>query len=331
MKARADGPILVAGAGAIGSVVGGMLHAAGHRVTMLGRRGHLEAIARDGLRITGLLGEQLVRGLDLADNPARLRARFALILVTVKSYDTAELAGAISDRLADDGLVVSLQNGLGNIELLAERFSLARVIGGRVIFGAEITRPGATHVTVFADPVAIGPDPQQHRELSARLEQRAQSVAAMLSAAGVPTVAVSDVMPVIWTKLIYNAALNALGALHEMSYGELAADRDLAAIMDEVIGEAFAVASRSGVRLPYADAGAYREMFYGRLIPSTASHRPTMLFDLKNRGRTDIDSLNGRIVELGERFGVDTPANRMLTRMIHDAERGRATSRAVGK
>ena len=326
-----EGPILVAGAGAIGSVVGGMLHAAGHRVTMLGRREHLDAIARDGLRISGLLGEHLVRGLDLADDPARLRTRFPLILVTVKSYDTAELAGAISDRLADDGLVVSLQNGLGNIELLAERFSLARVLGGRVIFGAEIVRPGATHVTVFADPVAIGPDPQQHRELSARLEQGAQSVAAMLTAAGVPTVAAADVMPVIWTKLIYNAALNALGALHEMSYGELAGDSDLAAVMNDVIGEAFAVASRAGVRLPFADAGAYREVFYGRLIPATASHRPTMLFDLKNRGRTDIDSLNGKIVELGDRFGVDTPANRMLTRLIHDAERRRATSRAVAK
>jgi 2-dehydropantoate 2-reductase len=181
----ADGPILVAGAGAIGSVIGGMLHAAGHRVTMLGRRGHLGAIARDGLRITGLLGERLVRGLDLVDSPAGLSGRFPLILVTVKSYDTADIAGAISDRLADDGLVVSLQNGLGNIELLAERFSLARVIGGRVIFGAEIVRPGATHVTVFADPVAIGPDPQQHRELSAHLERRARSVAAMLDASGV--------------------------------------------------------------------------------------------------------------------------------------------------
>jgi 2-dehydropantoate 2-reductase len=326
----ADHPILVAGAGAIGSVVGGMLHAAGHRVTMLGRREHLEAIARDGLRITGLLGEHLVRGLDLADHAARLRSSFQLILVTVKSYDTAELADAISERLAEDGLVVSLQNGLGNIEALAERFSLARVIGGRVIFGAEVVRPGATHVTVFADPIAIGPDPQQHRELSAPLERRARSVATMLDASGVPTVTVADVMPVIWTKLIYNAALNALGALHELSYGELAADSNFAAIMNDVIDEAFAVASRAGMRLPYADASAYREMFYGRLIPSTASHRPTMLFDLKNRGRTDIDSLNGKLVELGERFGVDTPANRMLTRMIHDAER-RRTNRAVGK
>jgi 2-dehydropantoate 2-reductase len=137
-------------------------------------------------------------------------------------------------------------------------------------------------------------------------------------------------MPVIWTKLIYNAALNPLGALHDMSYGELAADRGLAAIMNDVIGEAFAVATCAGVRLPFVDARAYRELFYGRLIPSTAGHRPTMLFDLKNRGRTDIDSLNGKIVELGERFGVDTPANRMLTRMIHDAERRRA-NRAVGK
>lgn len=321
----ADRPILIAGAGAIGSVIGGLLHAAGHRVTLLGRRAHLDAIASGGLRITGLLGEHVVRGIETADDPARLRDRFAIILCTVKPYDTAEMAAALADRLADDGngIVVSLQNGLGNIEALAGRFSIARVLGGRVIFGAEVIRPGCVHVTVFADPVAIGPDPAQHRGLAAALEPRAREIAAMLSGAGVPTLAVSDIMPVIWTKLLYNVALNPLGALYEMSYGELVADPDLSAIMNDAIDEAYAVASRLGVRLPFAEAAAYRQVFYGRLIPATASHRPTMLYDLKNRGRTDIEALNGKIVEHAMRLNIAAPANTMLTRMIRAAERNR--------
>ena len=326
-----DEPILIAGAGAIGSVIGGKLHAAGRRVTMLGRREHMDAIARDGLKISGLLGDQLVRGIEVADDPTRLRGRFSTILCTVKPYDTAQIADAISDRLDEDGLVASLQNGLGNIETLARRFSLERVIGGRVIFGAEVTRPGATHVTVFADPIAIGPDPIQHRGMSAALEHRAHHLAAILTAAGVPTVAVADIMPVIWSKFIYNVALNPLGALFEMTYGELAAEPELAAIMNDVIEEAFSVASALGVRLPFADAASYREHFYGRLIPSTAGHRPTMLFDLRNRGRTDIDSLNGSIVELADRLGIDAPVNRRLTRMIHAAEQRRAAAAMEAK
>jgi 2-dehydropantoate 2-reductase len=314
-------PILIAGAGAIGSVIGAMLHRKGHRVTMLGRQAHFEAAARNGLRISGLLGDHVVHGLDLAHDAAQLRDRFELILVTTKPYDTEAIADVVADRLTDDGIAVSLQNGLGNIETLAARFGLGRVLGGRVILGAEMPQPGTTHVTVFADPIAIGPDPAQHRDATPALEAHAKEIAAMLDSAGVPTVAVGDIMPVIWSKLLYNVSLNPLGALFTMTYGELAAEPDLRRILDNVIDEAFAVANRLGVRLPFADAAAYREVFYGRLIPSTANHRPTMLNDLRNRGRTDVDSLNGKIVELGDRLGLPVEVNRTLTRMIHAAER----------
>jgi len=183
-----DAKILIAGAGAIGSVVGALLHAAGHRVILLGRRRHLDAIARNGLRITGLLGTHTILGMELTDDPSRLDGRFDLILCTVKAYDTGAVADAISDRLTDHGLVVSMQNGLGNIEALAERFGFERVLGARVIFGAEIVCPGAAHVTVFADPVAIGPAPALHGTLSSALEARAAAVARMIDSAGIATV-----------------------------------------------------------------------------------------------------------------------------------------------
>jgi 2-dehydropantoate 2-reductase len=321
-------PILIAGAGAIGSVIGALLHRQGRRVTMLGRQAHLEAIARDGLRISGLLGDHVVHGLDLVHDAARLKGRFALILVTTKAYDTDAVAGTIVERLAADGIIVSLQNGLGNIEALAARFGLNRVLGGRVIFDAEMPMPGATHVTVFADPIAIGPDPAHQGDAASALEGHAREIAALLESAGIPTIAVADIMPVIWTKLLYNASLNPLGALFAMTYGELASEPDLRLILDDVIDEAFAVANRLGVRLPSADAAAYREVFYGRLIPSTANHRPTMLNDLR-RGRTDVDSLNGKVVELGARLGLPVEVNRTLTRMIHAAERANRAGKAT--
>ncbi len=330
LGAMANERILVAGAGAIGSVIGALLHRSGHRVTMLARRAHLEAARRDGLRISGLLGEHIVAGIETADDDAHLKGRFDLILVTVKPYDTAQIANAIASRLAPGGFVVSLQNGLGNIEALAARFGIDRVLGGRVIFGAEMPSPGAAHVTVFADPIAIGPDPAQQRECDP-LRRAAREIAVILDGAGVPTVAVDDIMPVIWTKLLYNVALNPLGALFAMSYGELTSDNDLRQVVDDVLDEAFAVSRQMGVNLPFADANAYREVFHGRLIPSTASHRPTMLNDLRRRGRTDIDSLNGKIVELGDKLGVQVTVNRTLTRMIHAAERARRAAQAEEK
>src|SRR5262249_13556384 len=313
--------ILIAGAGGIGSVIGAKLHAAGRRVTLLGRSNHLDAVARDGLRVSGLLGDHLVRGLDLADSASRLEGRYDLILCTVKAYDTTAIADDLRGRLADDRLIVRLQNGLGTIGALADRFSLRRVLGGRVIFGAEIPEPGRTHVTVLADPLAIGPAPAIHGELAPILAPRAAAIAAAIDTAGVPAVACDDIMPIIWTKLLYNSALNPLGALLGLSYGELANDPDLRATMDDTIEEAFAVAQRLEVALPFINASEYRAVFYGRLIPSTATHYPTMLHDLHYRRRTDIDALNGRIVELGDEVQVATPTNRMLVRLIHGATR----------
>jgi 2-dehydropantoate 2-reductase len=314
-------PILIAGAGAIGSVMGAMLRRAGHPVAMLGRTPHLDAIAREGLRVSGLFGEHHSAGFMLASDPARLAGPFDLILLAVKAYDTAATADSIKHLLAPDGLLVSMQNGVGNLELLVERFGAARVIGGRVMLGAEILAPGAAYATVFGEPIAIGPSTLANREHCAALFERAREVAAMITAAGIPTEATEDIAPLLWTKLFYNAALNPLGALLRLHYGALAADPDLRALMDDIIEEAFAVAARLEVPLPYPTAEAYRAVFYAKLVPATFNHRPTMLYDLEQRGRTDIMEMNGKVAELAARVGLRAETNRMLTRLIRARER----------
>ena len=143
----------------------------------------------------------------------------------------------------------------------------------------------------------------------------------MMTAAGIPTEAYEDIAPLLWTKLFYNAALNPLGALLRLNYGALAADPDLRAIMDEVIEEAFAVATALDVPLPYESAEAYRAVFYSKLVPATFNHRPTMLYDLEQRGRTDIMEMNGKVVELAGRVGLRADTNRLLTHLIRARER----------
>lgn len=314
-------PILIAGAGAIGSVTGAMLRLAGHEIAMLGRETHLEEIARNGLRMSGLFGQHLVKGFSLTSDPSRLNGPFGLILLTVKSYDTKSMADRIAHLLAPGGVIVSMQNGIGNLDILIDRFGTERVLGARVIFGAEIISSGAVDVTVFAEPIAIGPAPAIHREHGASLFNRAREIAAILTKAGIPTNPCEDVTPFLWTKLFYNAALNPLGALLRLNYGALAADPDLRAIMNEVIEEAFAVASRLGVALPFRTAEEYRAVFYSKLVPSTFNHRPTMLYDLERRGRTDIGEMNGKVVELADSVGLRADTNRMLTHLVRARER----------
>jgi 2-dehydropantoate 2-reductase len=314
-------PILIAGAGAIGSIMGAMLSRAGHEVALLGRDNHVDAIARDGLRISGILGDSHVRGLVLASDPARLQGPFDLIVLTVKAYDTAAIADRLKHLLAPDGLVVSMQNGVGNVDVLVERFGPARVIGGRVMLGAEIRAAGTAHATVFGEPIALGPSRLANHEHCTALFQRAREVAAMMTAAGIPTEAHEDIAPLLWMKLFYNAALNPLGALLRLHYGALTADPDLRSIMNEVIEEAFAVAAALDVPVPYESAEAYRSVFYSKLVPATFNHRPTMLYDLEQRGRTDIMEMNGKVVELAGRVGLRADTNRLLTHLIRARER----------
>jgi 2-dehydropantoate 2-reductase len=304
--------ILVAGAGALGSVLGGLLGAAGWTVTLLGRRPHLDAVRRRGLVVEGLFGTHRATHLACVDDVAGLQGVFDAVLLTVKAYDTEAVAAAVAPHLAPDGLLLSLQNGLGNLEAAAAAVGGARVLGGRVIFGAEIVAPARARVTVYADPVLLGSPDAADR----RLRAAAEAWAHRLTEAGVPAEPTNAIVAELWAKVLYSAALNPLGALLGRPYGALAADAETRAVMDEVIEEAFAVASAERVRLCWADAAAYREVFYRRLVPSTAEHRSSMLQDLERGRRTEIDAINGALVRRGAALGIPTPVNRLLARLI---------------
>jgi 2-dehydropantoate 2-reductase len=308
---------LIAGTGALGSVFGCFLREAGLAVTLLGRAAHLDAIARNGLVVDGIWGEHRAEGFRLARGATEIEGTFDAIFVPVKSYDTASVAAAAAPFLARDGVMVSLQNGLGNVETVERIVGAERTIGARVIFGATIPEPGRARVTVFADPTAFGSlAPGRHRPR----DEAAQRWASIIDRAGVPAVYTDRLAAMLWAKVFYNAALNPLGALLGVHYGALAEKADSRSVMDSAIDEAFAVAGAEGVELPWSDAAAYREEFYGRLVPSTYHHRSSMLQDIERGRRTEIDAINGEVWRRGATHGIRTPTNETLTRLIHLVE-----------
>ncbi|MBI3769893.1 MAG: ketopantoate reductase family protein [Deltaproteobacteria bacterium] len=309
--------ILVAGAGALGSVFGGFLAAAGHDVTLLGRAPHMQAVAAAGLAVDGLFGARRAITVTVASEPRVLRPPFDVVLLTVKAYDTVATLAEVAPLLAGGGCLVSLQNGLGNLERVREAVGPARAVGARVIFGAEIPVPGTVRVTVCAEPVALGAVVAGDAAAAAH----ARCWAARIAAAGIPTEYVVDVHAHLWAKVFYNAALNPLGALFGLPYGALAADPDARAIMDDVIEEGYAVARARGVVPTASSPEAYRRIFYERLVPSTAHHRSSMLQDLERGRRTEIDAINGCLWAFGRAAGVATPVNATLTRLIRWRER----------
>ncbi|MBI5136020.1 MAG: 2-dehydropantoate 2-reductase [Nitrospirae bacterium] len=305
--------VLVAGAGALGSVFGGFLARAGLDVTLLGRAPLMAAIERGGLTVTGLWGTHHVDRLRVATDAAHLAGPFDTILLCVKSWDTLPVMRALAPLLAVDGLAVSVQNGLGNVEALAAAVGPERAAGARVIFGAEVTAPGRVAVTVYAAPVLIGT-----LDGTATPAQRARidGLVAALGRTPIPTESTPRLLPALWAKVLYNAALNPLGALLGVPYGELADSPHTRAVMDRVVAEALQVARAIPVGLPWDTAADYLQVFYGELVPATARHRSSMLQDLERGRPTEVDAINGQVVAAGTRLGIPTPVNAALADMI---------------
>ena len=309
--------ILVAGCGAIGSIFGCLLRQSGHDVTLLGRTSHLDAIAVRGLCLDGIWGNHYATGFHLATSAAELTGRFALILITVKAYDTRTMVAAVAPFLDSEGLAVSLQNGLGNLEILAEAFGPERSLGANVLVGATIPEPGRVTVTVQAAPVILGP-----LEVSdCVMMERIHAWARAFKEAAIPCETTTRVLSYLWAKVFYNAPLNALGALLDVHYGVLADEPELTAIMNRVIDEAFEVAANKNIDCLWKNADEYREYFYGHLVPSTYDHRSSMLQDLQRGRRTEIDAINGQIWRYGKELQVPTPFNEIMTRLIWQKEK----------
>ena len=303
---------LVFGAGAVGSVIGGFLRGAAHDVLLLGRARHLDAIARAGLRIEGIWGRHTFRGFGLARECREIPLDPApeWILVTVKSFDTAAAAAAIARFLPrwPEARVVSLQNGLGNVETL-EAACGRPVLAGRVITGAEVAAPGCVRVTVTADRVRIGA-PRRG------LIRDARRFAGMLDQAGVPAAATSRVEQYLWAKVVYNCALNAPATLLDCVYGDLLRHKSTRRLMRDVVHEVYDVARAEGIVLRPATAEGYVRQLFRVLIPRTAAHPPSMLQDVRLGRRTEIDALNGAVEARAERLNRRAPVNAALADLV---------------
>ncbi|ADI01226.1 ketopantoate reductase family protein [Syntrophothermus lipocalidus] len=307
--------ILVFGLGALGTVYACLLKNAGHFVVGIDREPVVSRVKTQGLGITGIWGEHTAFLDEVASTVDEVQARsFDLIVLTVKSFDTAEAASKLVGLAGAGTYVVLAQNGYGNYEAASAFLPPEQLIVARVIFGSETLEPGKAKVTVIADDVVIG-SPQNLIS-----EEVLAEIAEQFSTCGIPTRASNEVMKYVWGKIIYNSALNSLGAILEVPYGKLAENKYTAGLMDAMIDEIFAVLEASGETTLWADAGAYRQAFYGQMVPSTAQHHASMLQDIQRGRKTEIDALNGAVVELGMKLGIDTPVNRVIVSLVKAKE-----------
>ncbi len=307
--------ILVFGLGALGHVFATLLQKAGHQVVGIGRPSVTKAIKEKGIQVKGIWGEHKANLKGVYTSVSELPSQnFDLMMLTVKSYDIKTAVESLKPLVAPNTLVMCVQNGYGNYEIASEVLGDNHVVLARVIFGAELLAPGKVKVTVCADDVIIG---SPKHVISA---QRLQKLASFFNQARIPTRFSPDILSYVWDKILYNCALNPLGAILEVNYGVLGEKNELRTIMNEIIKEIFIIAKAYDIPLFWSSVESYLEHFYTKLLPPTAAHYPSMLQDIQKGKRTEIDALNGAIVRLGKNAGIKTPINSIITYLIKGKE-----------
>lgn len=301
----------IMGAGAIGSVIGGMLARNGDKVTLVGRKSHIDEIRKSGLHIGGIWGDHTISDLNAVTEPPQECQD--IVILTVKSFDTARAAAEAMPMVGTNTVVVSIQNGLGNIETLTSIFGKEKVIGGMAIFGAILTEPGNVRVTVIASETLVG-------ELDGSVTSRVEDLANLLASAGIPAKASDNIMRDIWHKVLYNIALNPLSAIFQVSYGQIADNPDTRWLAKQMINEAFKVATASDQHLGMNAADEYLEILWNEKLPPTRDHRSSMLQDILRGKKTEIEFINGAVVRMGAEYGIGTPYNSAVVSMVKAKE-----------
>jgi 2-dehydropantoate 2-reductase len=299
--------IAVMGAGAVGCYFGGMLARAGAPVTLIGRPQHVEVMNRDGLFLDGIRFRESIPVSASTDAGAVRDA--GIVLLCVKTPDTEDAARSVAPHLAGGAVVVSLQNGVDNVERIRSATAI-EAIPAVVYVAAEMVAPGRLRHTGRGDLI-IGDLPEKRRSDGAR-RQTLESVAALFNRAEVPCRISENIQTDLWTKLILNCAYNAISALTRVRYGLIVADPRMRDLMRQVVEEVLAVARAAGVRMP--DTGLVEAAW--KLAEGMPDATSSTAQDIARGRRTEIDSLNGYVARRGAELGIATPVNQTLHALV---------------
>ncbi len=293
---RGKKSILIVGTGALATLFAARLSAAGINVTMLGSWDEgLAALNKHGARLVDADGNETAYPVQALRECKK--AQYAIVLV--KSWQTESVAKKLKKCLTEDGVILTLQNGLGNGKILAEHLGAERIAQGVTTTGASLLGAGI---------VRIGGEGLVSVEAHPRLGR----VNAILTEAGFHLESVPDVQSLIWSKLVINAAINPLTALLDIPNGDLLKIPEAKKMMGELAHEVASLAFAQNISLSFDDPAKTAE----KVAQKTASNISSMLQDLRRGAPTEIDAICGKISEIGEAFGIATPSNKFCAELV---------------
>ena len=291
------------------SLRSGTLALAGNEVTLIGRTAHVEAINASGLTLIAPEGEQQARvqaftsaeGLEPAE----------LVIVLCKAFDTEECIETNRSIIGPGSVVLTLQNGLGNEDLLGKLLDPKQVIAGKTYIGGMMLAPGKVQSTTEGKQTFIG-------EYSGPVTPRIEAIAQVFNDAGMECTASPRMKNIIWDKLLINVATGAVCGISRLPYGELYQHPELYATAIAAVKEGMRVAIAEGIILSRHDPQEVLELARENL---PFDFKPSILQSLEKHRRTEIDVINGAVVTYGKRHEIETPVNETLVAGIKGIER----------
>jgi 2-dehydropantoate 2-reductase len=288
------------GTGGVGGFFGAKLATAGEDVWFVARGKHFVAMKEHGVKVTSTGGTFIIPPEKVTDDPASI-AVADVVLFCVKAYDTEAAARQISPLLTNDSIVLSLQNGVDNVEKIRQQLDRGLAYAGAAYISARITAPGEITESGGFQRIVFGPS-------SGPVNSRARDIHSSFLRAGVKCDLQDDINKELWRKFIFIASMGALTALSRLTHGEILSNPRILSLTFDAMREIQAIAWKLGIDVEPIDEKKVVEGLK-RFDPDT---RSSMYFDLVSGRPIEIEALNGTVVRFGEQLGIPTPIHRVI-------------------
>ena len=311
--------ILIIGAGAVGIGLAASVLSQNANVSLYARGETANAIRENGIERTGLFTnysfskDEIYVYDDYAQIP---KNEFDYVFITSKTTANDDISKRLDENrhiLKENFKIIIFQNGFGNDEAYLRFFTEKEVFSARVITGFTRPERHISEVTVYTEPILIG-------SLQKEDPSELQEIADMITASGINCELTDEVDKYLWAKMLYNCALNPLGAILDVNYGKLTENQYSIDIMNSIIDEIFEVIMASGYSTLWDTPDDYKDLFYSKLVPDTYNHYSSTHQDIQRKIKTEIDSLTGRVIALGEENNIDVSTNKIIYKLIKAIE-----------
>lgn len=309
--------ILVIGAGAVGIGIATSVASQGANVSIYAHGQTAKAIKENGIKRTGLFTHYEIERVPVYEDYKEIpKNHFDYIFISSKTTANEDIANNLNDHrniLKNTAKIIIFQNGFGNDEPYLKHFTKKQVFSARVITGFTRPERHISEVTVYTEPILIG---SLQKEDTSGL----QEIADLITKSGIRCEITDEVDRYLWAKMLYNCALNPLGAILDVTYGQLTESQYTLEIMNSIIDEIFNVIKASPYETLWDSAEEYKDIFYSKLVPDTYNHYSSTHQDIQRKIKTEIDSLNGKVIQLGEANNIDVSTNKIIYNLIKAIE-----------